>query len=401
MGNGTNWRTLSEIEYNKSGLMSKQTYGNGDFVEFSYDNLDRQTQTRYNGDNSLRITYSYGNNGSVAQITDGEEEISYAYNGDGQRVSKTVNGTTTEFIYNGDILAGQKTGDDILVFMYDNNGDPFGFIYNGAEYYYIKNAQNDVTAIASADGTVIANYYYDSWGKLAEITGDTEIAELNPIRYRSYYYDSETEWYYLNTRYYSPELCRFISSDGYIQTGQGILDKNMFAYCENNPTNKVDKNGTNPAAVLYAAFVVIIFGIVIVCIGEIVITAMVPALQKGAASLYDSISGSINKAKDKSKERSKSPSLDNKRKQNYFPINPYDFKPKGLVMKEYPGTKNGKIIQWIDPVSGKNVFEWNEDFRQGSHYHALLIEWDNKHKGTHYYPGSPIPEPWNSIYFGE
>ncbi len=113
MGNGTNWRTLSEIEYNKSGLMSKQTYGNGDFVEFSYDNLDRQTQTRYNGDNSLRITYSYGNNGSVAQITDGEEEISYAYNGDGQRVSKTVNGTTTEFIYNGDILAGQKTGDDI------------------------------------------------------------------------------------------------------------------------------------------------------------------------------------------------------------------------------------------------------------------------------------------------
>ena len=170
----------------------------------------------------------------LTQIADGEEKISYAYNGDGQRVSKTVNGTTTEFIYNGDILAGQKTGEDVLVFMYDNNGDAFGFIYNGTEYYYIKNAQNDVTAIASADGTIIANYYYDPWGKLTEITGDTEIAELNPIRYRSYYYDSETEWYYLNTRYYSPELCRFISSDGYVQTGHGILDKNMFAYCENN-----------------------------------------------------------------------------------------------------------------------------------------------------------------------
>ena len=245
MGNGTNWRTLSEIEYNKSGLMSKQTYGNGDFVEFSYDNLDRQTQTRYNGDNSLRITYSYGNNGSVAQITDGEEEISYAYNGDGQRVSKTVNGTTTEFIYNGDILAGQKTGNDVLVFMYDNNGDPFGFICNGTEYYYIKNAQNDVTAIASADGTILANYYYDSWGKLIETTGNATIAELNPIRYRSYYYDSETEWYYLNTRYYSPELCRFISSDGYIQTGQGLLDKNMFAYCLNNPIIRFDSNGNS------------------------------------------------------------------------------------------------------------------------------------------------------------
>ena len=243
MGNGTNWRTLSEIEYNKSGLMSKQTYGNGDFVEFSYDNLDRQTQTRYNGDNSLRITYSYGNNGSVAQITDGEEEISYAYNGDGQRVSKTVNGTTTEYIYNGDILAGQKTGNDVLVFMYDNNGVRFGFICNGTEYYYIKNAQNDVTAIASADGTILANYYYDPWGKLIETTGDTEIAELNPIRYRSYYYDSETEWYYLNTRYYSPDLCRFISSDGYIQTGQGLLDKNMFVYCLNNPINMLDQTG--------------------------------------------------------------------------------------------------------------------------------------------------------------
>ena len=179
----------------------------------------------------------------LTQITDGEEEISYAYNGDGQRVSKTVNGTTTEFIYNGDILAGQKTGNDVLVFMYDNNGDAFGFIYNGTEYYYIKNAQNDVTAIASADGTVIANYYYDAWGYPEDITGNTEIANLNPLRYRSYYYDAESELYYLNTRYYSAEIGRFLSSDGYIQTGQGILDKNMFAYCENNPVNRIDPNG--------------------------------------------------------------------------------------------------------------------------------------------------------------
>ena len=177
----------------------------------------------------------------LTQITDGEEEISYAYNGDGQRVSKTVNGTTTEFIYNGDILAGQKTGNDVLVFMYDNNGDAFGFIYNGTEYYYIKNAQNDVTAIASADGTIIANYYYDSWGKLTEITGDTEIAELNPIRYRSYYYDSETEWYYLNTRYYSPELCRFINGDSKIH--DDLLGNNLYSYCGNNPITRIDEQG--------------------------------------------------------------------------------------------------------------------------------------------------------------
>ena len=87
------------------------------------------------------------------------------YNWKSRRVSKTVNGTTTEYFYNGEILAGQKTGDDVIVFMYDNNGYAFGFIYNETEYYYVKNAQNDIIAIADADGSVIANYYYDSWVK--------------------------------------------------------------------------------------------------------------------------------------------------------------------------------------------------------------------------------------------
>ncbi len=71
----------------------------------------------------------------LQSITDGENTIEYAYNGDGNRVSKTVNGEKTEFIYNGDILAGQITGDDKIVFMYDNNSDIFGFIYNNTEYY--------------------------------------------------------------------------------------------------------------------------------------------------------------------------------------------------------------------------------------------------------------------------
>ena len=70
--------------------------------------------------------------------------------------------------------------------MYDNNSDAFGFIYHSTEYYYIKNAQNDVTAIADSNGNVLARYYYDAWGKVQEITGNTEIASLNPIRYRSY-----------------------------------------------------------------------------------------------------------------------------------------------------------------------------------------------------------------------
>ena len=93
----------------------------------------------------------------------------------------------------------------------------------------------------------------------------------------------------------------------------------MFAYCLNSPVNKTDVNGAFAAsAVLYAALITMICGVVIVCLGEIVITTLIPALQEGAGSLYDSISGSIDKAKDKAKDKSKSPSIDNKKKQNYF-----------------------------------------------------------------------------------
>lgn len=69
-------------------------------------------------------------------------------------------------------------------------------------------------------------------------------------------------------------------------------------------------------------------------------------------------------------------------------------------MKEYPGSKNGRIIEWRDPISKAKIFEWDEDFNNGSHYHAMLIEWDGNHHNMHYLPGTPVLEPWNSIYFG-
>ena len=152
----------------------------------------------------------------LERITDGDNTYVYAYNTDGGRVSKTVNGVKTEYFYNGSILAGQKTGDETLIFMYDNNGDAFGFIYNGEEYYYIKNVQNDIVAIADKNGDIVVNYYYDAWGNVTQITGNTALAQTNPLRYRSYYYDSETGYYHLKSRYYSPEVGRFLNADGYL-----------------------------------------------------------------------------------------------------------------------------------------------------------------------------------------
>lgn len=182
----------------------------------------------------------------------GTDLVSYEYNIDGQRVSKSVLDTTTgeyittEYFYNGSILAGQKTGDDTIVFIYDNNGDVFGFEYNGTPYYYIKNAQNDVYIIVDETGSAVVLYQYDAWGNVTECVDATDfgLAKKNPITYRSYYYDVESDMYYLNSRYYIPTICRFVSADSYVQTGQGMLDKNMFAYCMNNPVKYIDEQGT-------------------------------------------------------------------------------------------------------------------------------------------------------------
>ena len=54
---------------------------------------------------------------------------------------------------------------------YHHNGDAFGFTYNGEEYYYIKNVQNDIVAIADKKGDIVANHYYDAWGNVTQITG--------------------------------------------------------------------------------------------------------------------------------------------------------------------------------------------------------------------------------------
>ena len=186
-------------------------------------------------------------------IQGGTEVLSYEYNVDGQRVSKTfidpeTNTTyTTEYFYNGSILAGQKRGNDVLVFMYDNNGDVFGFTYNGTPYYYVKNAQNDVFLILDEDGMIQVLYQYDSWGKLTACYDGSGfgLAGINPIMYRSYYVDLEMGFYmyYLNSRYYMADWGRFISADSVTDAGAEELGYNLFVYAANNPVNNSDPSG--------------------------------------------------------------------------------------------------------------------------------------------------------------
>lgn len=186
-------------------------------------------------------TYTWQRGTQLAGITGNDKNISYVYDSQGHRVQKTVNGVTTSYLYSGDLLMRQTDGTNTFDFQYDANGDMVGFVYNGEPYYYLRNILNDITGIVDGNGDVVAKYRYDAYGNTVYSTGD--MAAINPIRYRGYYYDAETNWYYLKSRYYNPEWCRFISPDCLFIAGDAITGGNMYAYCNNNPVSYVDPSG--------------------------------------------------------------------------------------------------------------------------------------------------------------
>ena len=154
-----------------------------------------------------------------------------------------------QYIYAGGKLLRETISDGTttktLDFSYDNVGMPYSLIYNDGTttttYYYITNLQGDVMYLVDANGVQVAAYDYDPYGKVITSTG--ELAGINSLRYRGYYYDSETGFYYLQSRYYDPEICRFINADSYASTGDGFTGLNMFAFCNNNPANRIDPDG--------------------------------------------------------------------------------------------------------------------------------------------------------------
>ncbi len=107
----------------------------------------------------------------------------------------------------------------------------------------MKNQQGDVEKVISADGTVLAAYTYDAWGNVLTETGS--LANANPIRYRGYYYDSETGLYYVSSRYYDPQVCRFINADDSANIGANsdFASTILYAYCGNNPVSRSDDGG--------------------------------------------------------------------------------------------------------------------------------------------------------------
>ena len=172
------------------------------------------------------------------------QTYSYVYNG-GQLMQEVI---TTETIADGETTTTTET----LNFTYDAAGTPLSVTYDNATYYYVTNIQGDVLAIVNTSGTTVVQYTYDAWGNILSTSGSLSdtLGKTNPLRYRGYVYDQETGLYYLQSRYYDPEIGRFISSDVLVSTGQGLLGNNMFAYCNNNPINFVDVHGYRPTDIL-------------------------------------------------------------------------------------------------------------------------------------------------------
>ena len=176
----------------------------------------------------------------------------YTYNANGIRTSKTANGVLHTYTLDGTKILRETWDGNTLIPLYDNEEGVCGILYNNIPYYFIKNLQGDVIAIVDKDAQTVARYSYDAWGAVTsaitytELTKNVDIATINPFRYRCYYYDEEIGLYYLQSRYYDANICRFINDDEIevICIDQTIIsEKNIFCYCKNNCVMLLDKFG--------------------------------------------------------------------------------------------------------------------------------------------------------------
>ena len=199
---------------------------------------------------------------------DGTKTIEFEYDENGLRHRKTVkeNGVITEkydYVWSdGSLITqtyttysnGEVSTTNSAKFIYDAWGTIQGFILNNSEtYLYVKNLQGDIIAIVDENGQTIVEYSYDAWGAVTFSATTMQnmmlaytLSLVSPFTYRGYCYDYDIELYYLQSRYYSAEIGRFINTDDTqiaIATQGEILGVNLFAYCNNNPVMNVDYTG--------------------------------------------------------------------------------------------------------------------------------------------------------------
>jgi len=203
------------------------------------------------------ITITWINGRQLSSYTSNNNIVSYKYNADGIRISKNINGIETKYYVEENNIILETCNNDVLYYIRNDVDDLIAFKFNNTLYYYLKNSSDDIIGILDSDYNLVAKYEYDSWGVITAVLDSngndisnnmSHIANINPFRYRSYYYDRESKMYYLNNRYYNPEWGRFINPDGIIGMSS-ILGYNLYQYAFNNPISLDDFNGSWPSIV--------------------------------------------------------------------------------------------------------------------------------------------------------
>ena len=232
------WKS-DTFEYQTGGWRDQLRFYNGQAI--TYDAMGNPLQ--YLG---MQMEWEKGH--QLRHITGAGLDMYCMYNDSGKRIRKTVNGVTTDFYLDGSAILMQTPSDGSRIdFFYDDKGNVFAMKYQNEMYFYRKNLFGDILGILDSHGTELVKYEYNSWGKLLNLTdySPNGLGRRNPFRFKGYYYDEELGMYYLNSRYYDPEVGRFISPDttDILEVQDDLYDKNLYAYCDNNSVMRIDSSG--------------------------------------------------------------------------------------------------------------------------------------------------------------
>lgn len=283
--------SVNEYSYKQSGWKDQLLSYNGE--RFDYDTIGNPTG--YRG----RTLEWQGRR--LTKFTKDTKSATYTYDFNGVRTSKTLTADKKSFvinyIYDGNNLIAEQRGSKWITYFYGVDGVA-GFEYDNNTYVYRKNVQGDVTHIYKqlSNGKLefVAQYVYDAWGNhiILDVDGKvidfdtTSIAHINPFRYRSYYFDVETQLYYLQTRYYDAALGRFISADSIEYLDPETLGGlNLYAYCNNNPTMAIDPEGTWNWDLFFKGLGLIAIAIAAVAVSVATFGAGVPFIMGAVAAV--------------------------------------------------------------------------------------------------------------------
>lgn len=254
--------TYSYLDDNSKDInrITKVISGTTKVKEFTYDELNRLTKYSKYGTIITSLTYSGNNlnpiyisrNGNLNVLAWTRDNLlsrygnnSYNYNYQGNRISKITNTKTINYYYDGSKLLGEDHSDGVKIrYIYDLMGITGARYITSSgitDYIYVKDGQGNIVAI-SKDGNILTEYYYDAWGNVLEEVKDSSdpFVKINPFRWRCNYYDIESDLYYINGRYYSPELLSYIDSldiENVVSNSGTIGGLNPYSICTDNPTD--------------------------------------------------------------------------------------------------------------------------------------------------------------------